>query len=357
MKNATNIFPLFFPLFVSTVITAQSETQSASTWTNTAGLDDFDGVIKTSVSDNSYNYIDFGADESAGGYFGGFGFSIPANATLTNISFTMEARWSSNSTRDEFRMYLRNPSGDKGLIVDNRNYFNQTDKTNTASDDDADLALFSLVIGDEITPAIINDTDFGILFENITAKSASAFFYVDLLEVTISYTTPLPVELFAYEVVERDGFVDIAWSTQSEINNELFIVEKSRDGAHWEEVESIEGAGNSLELLDYTLTDFNPYGGTSYYRLTQVDYNGLYETFGIKSVELSDREDLVIYPNPVNSNSTVYGLKDAYEVYDISGRMVFNETVYSSTESVDFSFLPSGHYVLVSGEQSFKFVK
>ena len=91
-------------------------------------------------------FIDFSASKVCAGYFGDFGFSIPAGATITGIELNMEAQWGQNNDRMEFQMYLRNPSGDIGAITTAWNYFSQSEATNTETDDDADSQLFGLAI-------------------------------------------------------------------------------------------------------------------------------------------------------------------------------------------------------------------
>ncbi|NRA10572.1 MAG: hypothetical protein HRT57_01295 [Crocinitomicaceae bacterium] len=57
--------------------------------------------------------------------------------------------------------------------------------------------------------------------------------------------------------------VQLNWSTASEINNDLFTVERSKDGA-----------GNANSTLTYYDLDRNPLNGISYYRLKQTDFDG-----------------------------------------------------------------------------------
>ncbi|CAN5392099.1 hypothetical protein BH11BAC1_BH11BAC1_16160 [soil metagenome] len=88
--------------------------------------------------------------------------------------------------------------------------------------------------------------------------------------------TPLPVELnylSASALPEQKVIVD--WMTASEINNDYFIIERSKDNSNFEEAGKISGAGNSTSMLTYKFTDQKPFlSPVSYYRLRQVDYDG-----------------------------------------------------------------------------------
>src|SRR3712207_8540334 len=52
-------------------------------------------------------------------------------------------------------------------------------------------------------------------------------------------------------------------------------IEKSTDGKQFYPIEEIQAAGNSQTMLTYSAHDFNPNQSTSYYRLKQVDLDGV----------------------------------------------------------------------------------
>ncbi|MEM1327330.1 MAG: hypothetical protein AAGI23_15310 [Bacteroidota bacterium] len=64
----------------------------------------------------------------------------------------------------------------------------------------------------------------------------------------------------------------------------------------------IEGQGMTLETTEYVITDEKVIGGvTYYYRLRQVDLDGIYLYSDIRSVVLSEVEkDWILYPNPID---------------------------------------------------------
>ena len=91
---------------------------------------------------------------------------------------------------------------------------------------------------------------------------------------SISSQNPLPIELLSFTAKFADGVVETQWTTASEINNDYFTVERSSDGIHFTAIGLVRGAGNSTQLLNYSLFDENPYTGLIYYRLKQTDYDG-----------------------------------------------------------------------------------
>ena len=124
---------------------------------------------------------------------------------------------------------------------------------------------------------------------------------------TINLSPLLPVELYSYEVKLNDNKVGINWTTASEVDNDYFIVERSDDAYHFEEVGREEGKGFSESFQYYSMTDYFPYKGISYYRLKQVDFDGTTTNFDIKTVdnknEYSDKHSLSVFPNPIMGQS------------------------------------------------------
>ena len=84
----------------------------------------------------------------------------------------------------------------------------------------------------------------------------------------------LPIELFKFEGKKSGNDNELFWSTQTEINNDFFTIEKTTDGVTFETVGTQNGAGNSNYSLNYNLVDQNVQKVINYYRLIQTDTDG-----------------------------------------------------------------------------------
>lgn len=123
--------------------------------------------------------------------------------------------------------------------------------------------------------------------------------------------TVLPVtwlSMSAYPV--NNQFIQVAWSTLSELNNHSFEIERSIDAVSWTKIGEVDGAGTTYLLHDYTFNDETAeYNITYYYRIKQVDFDGSAEYFGLDEASLvSEGFELAISeftPSPASQFSEI----------------------------------------------------
>lgn len=173
-----------------------------------------------------------------------------------------------------------------------------------------------------------------------------------------SIPEPLPVSLLNFNVTCVKEGVQVKWETNSEVNNEKFIVQYSPNMSDWHSVGEVLGAGNSNQILEYSWFDTRAKSEIAYYRLVQVDYNGDTEVFTAKSVSCEDVENnyLIIFPNPVTdliniqTHSSLNADNAVFELFDMQGKLCVktNQSVKegSSNFTMDIKGLSSGVYVL-----------
>lgn len=100
--------------------------------------------------------------------------------------------------------------------------------------------------------------------------------------------TALPIQLTSFTGTYNDATYSnvLQWGCAVEINNDYFILQRSTDGVEFSNVCTIQGAGNSMLPTSYYAVDNNfTYGQINYYRLKQVDYNGLYTFYQIIDID------------------------------------------------------------------------
>lgn len=146
------------------------------------------------------------------------------------------------------------------------------------------------------------DTQNGSLITSAPVTSFSPFTLA-----SADASNPLPVELLSF-TAERsfENDVILHWATASEIDNEKFVIEKTRDGKTFEVVSTVKGAGNSNVIHNYSSRDQHPFDGESYYRLKQTDYNGKYTYSSLARVSSLLNANFEVFPNPVSANNSLF---------------------------------------------------
>lgn len=139
---------------------------------------------------------------------------------------------------------------------------------------------------------------------------------------------PLPISLLSFDAIFNKPIVDLVWKTFTEINNDYFTIERSSDTKHWTKIAEQQGAGNSNIVLSYSMIDYAPLIGVSYYRLRQTDFDGNTAISGIRKVNLNQREKLIfmLWPNPstgiVNIHCNMENINSVH-IYNKLGQQVY----------------------------------
>ncbi|HEV3252105.1 MAG TPA: T9SS type A sorting domain-containing protein [Puia sp.] len=147
----------------------------------------------------------------------------------------------------------------------------------------------------------------------LTLANLTNTFYLGSINFAI---TNLPITLISFTASVLDKQVELDWSTSSEINNDYFTVQRTKDAVIWESIQRVAGAGNSKTISSYTVFDQNPDGGKSYYRLMQTDFDGKQTYSAIRSVDLENGVSAIsIYPNPATDFVRIaFPATDQFEV-------------------------------------------
>ncbi len=165
-----------------------------------------------------------------------------------------------------------------------------------------------------------------------------------------SAANPLPVDLLSFAAKAEQKKVRLTWSTASEINNDFFTIERSADGQIFEEVAKVQGAGNASSRLNYSHVDHQPLSGTSYYRLTQTDFDGTSKTYPMQAVYMRNEGGLMVYPNPAEGQvhlQIIGNESDAnVKVISVTGKVEYQKNVNAAHNSLDLSQLAPGAYIV-----------
>lgn len=167
-----------------------------------------------------------------------------------------------------------------------------------------------------------------------------------------SSDNPLPVELLTFTAEKNDETVLVSWATATETNNDYFVIEKTTDFVHFSEVTQIDAAGNSNMLINYSITDYQPFPGVSYYRLQQTDYSGQteYSQFAAVNFDPTNQTSVIVYPIPATAgelNIRLTNFKNGpvlIEITDMMGRYEYRKMFEVNSTDMDF-WLPETEFL------------
>lgn len=168
----------------------------------------------------------------------------------------------------------------------------------------------------------------------------------------------LPIKLLYFTATKNGDVVGLDWATTTEINNDYFTIERSKDAFNFEPIFFKKGAGNSSINLYYSTIDKSPLSGVSYYRLKQTDFDGKYSYSNIESVVFEGTKGLEIVNTFHSVDNNLLSIRINceenaainFELYDMTGKKVIalvqtlngnNQTVLLQTKG-----LSSGIYLL-----------
>ncbi|MFD1873725.1 T9SS type A sorting domain-containing protein [Hymenobacter bucti] len=170
--------------------------------------------------------------------------------------------------------------------------------------------------------------------DNITATAYLPEFGTSecgINKVSTFAVVPLPVVLTSFSAVARGADAALSWATASEANNAYFSVERSFDGQQFASIGRVAGQGSTTATHTYSFLDAQPLpaGGTSYYRLRQVDTDGTGTYSPVRTVALAGpAASPALYPSPATTATVTLDLTTVplgdYTVtlHDLAGRQL-----------------------------------
>lgn len=165
----------------------------------------------------------------------------------------------------------------------------------------------------------------------------------------------LPVTLISFDAEQVNLATVLRWKTASESNNKEFVVEKSADAVAFHAIGKVAGRGDSDKPVQYTFSDPSPQAHSiSYYRLKQVDFDGKSENSRIVAVSFTNKDSLILFPNPANTKLNLkvpknFGRDLHLKIVGMDAKSRLMDQFAKHTDNgltIDISNLDKGTYIL-----------
>jgi YHYH protein/Secretion system C-terminal sorting domain len=196
-------------------------------------------------------------------------------------------------------------------------------------------------------PYLVGPTYYG----NKTASKVASI----VEPVTIYPPTVLPITLLNFTgKIEKSNAI-LNWTTANEINSKQFIIQRSTDGVHFENIGNVVSAGNTSQNSNYSFTDKNIPAGRVYYRLQQVDVDGRSKTYNIISlVNNTSGFEFKVLPNPASDfiaiqyNNGLLEQDTDVKLFDSSGKLITKTQINKgqTITYINIETLYSGTYIV-----------
>lgn len=193
-------------------------------------------------------------------------------------------------------------------------------------------------------------TTTGTVRSNGTVSAFGAF--------TLASSTPdnpLPIELLTFAGTYKGNHILLQWKTATELNNDFFTLEKSRDGNTWREITNVPGGGTTQLPATYSHQDPEPWNGVQYYRLSQTDFDGSVTHFPLIAVNVERFQEsttITMHPNPTEDEVNIdisTPLKGPFTIQLIGpyGDVLYTRNTHEYNATLSLRNLSAGVYIVM----------
>ena len=177
--------------------------------------------------------------------------------------------------------------------------------------------------------------------------------------VTAVSCAVLPVRLKSFTVTKGLTGALITWTITQEQNNLNFIIQHSADGIKWQNLETVQGAGNSSTEKTYNFVHKSVLKGYNYYRIQQNDVGGVKSFSDVKLLKYrSDQSIFSIQQPAVGSRRLEINLvsNQTLMIFSGDGKLMHQKNYNAGTHSIYMENYTTGIYLLSNGQQTEKFL-
>ncbi|MFY7884365.1 MAG: T9SS type A sorting domain-containing protein, partial [Dolichospermum sp.] len=144
----------------------------------------------------------------------------------------------------------------------------------------------------------------------------------------------------------------LQWATKTEINSQVFEIQRSTDGKEFKAISTVASKGVASE---YRFTDSPPLEGLGvvYYRLKMIDKDGKYEYSEVRIINFKQSTSkIILYPNPITNGklNIDYGeevkAKTNYKIATVEGRIVQQGVLANRQQTISIQTLTKGMYII-----------
>jgi hypothetical protein len=177
-------------------------------------------------------------------------------------------------------------------------------------------------------------------------------------QVAQSSASATPALLLSFDGLVSNNAAELNWVMENETNCKWFVIERSGDTGGYDSINVVDGLNND-NMTSYTFTDDHMTTGNNYYRLRQVDREGVVRYSKVVTLYNSAVETaapkMSVYPNPAAATLN-YSVPSSssqqvvVQVYNMAGVVLYTSQQQlfagNNQQSITLSGLKNGNYFL-----------
>lgn len=215
-----------------------------------------------------------------------------------------------------------------------------------------------------LTPADLNDRDFGVAFSATVNTLAEVTPRADVgfIGMKVEYELPavLPLVLKEFHVKEKNGTAICDWTMEEEETGGSIYLQLSQNNQPWQNISAYHKLQNANDR-PYSFNYHVNQTGNYQFRLQLISANGKITYSPVKGFTYAAKPNVNVYPIPAESHVYINGIPEQtkVEIFNSSGQqMQLSQTRTSSqTLCLHIAQLPRGIYYVKAGTALQKFVK
>lgn len=165
-------------------------------------------------------------------------------------------------------------------------------------------------------------------------------------------SVPVPVRWISFNGKRTTAGNQLSWKVEENSLTDRYELEYSSNGVRFAAIKTMDAQAKlqNSSTLTASYVHTHASAGDAYYRLKQYDKSGHYYYSDIVFLKEAGKEQLVIYPNPVQEqlNYSIPGIAGnaIIQVYNTSGIMLLQQNENSNTGSINTARFSAGQYIL-----------
>ncbi|MBL4705036.1 MAG: T9SS type A sorting domain-containing protein, partial [Flavobacteriales bacterium] len=208
-------------------------------------------------------------------------------------------------------------NGNTGLVAPATDVIEQNGEYGGGANENGFLAPMNVIAGEVYV----------MMLDNWSGSSVGFQLNWNLTNGASLDCSPLPVSLLSYKAQCEDQHTKLEWVTESETNNDYFIIEKNDEHFNFTEIGRVYGAGTTNSIHQYSFVDEEANAKTAYYRLSQVDFDGTLKRHRVVASNCQDNAFQVINASLIDNQLNVLISTSTDErleiyLYNLSGQLI-----------------------------------